>query len=145
IMALACGGSHATGVNSPASSCVGSDTTKVPLNDLGSGCYLGFSGGLYAGGKNTIPTAHHAAGVSAAAQIKPLDVNGQPSASGKYVLISIGMSNTTQEFCSDGGTVGSCQSTSFMAQAAADASVNHTTLVLVNGAFGGRAASSWVA
>ena len=52
------------------------------------------------------------------------------AAGGKYVLLSLGMSNTTQEFCSDGGLPGSCQSTSFMAQAAADPMVNHTTLVL---------------
>jgi hypothetical protein len=53
------------------------------------------------------------------------------------------MSNTTQEFCSDGGLPNSCQSTSFVAQAAADATVNHTSLVLVNGAYGGRTANQW--
>ncbi|HLA91302.1 MAG TPA: hypothetical protein VJL28_12825 [Gemmatimonadaceae bacterium] len=127
----------------PASCAGGTDTTKVPLNDLGSGCYKSYAGGLYPGGSNTIPSTHLVAGFAAAALIQPLDTNGNPSASGKYVLLSIGMSNTTQEFCSDGGLPGSCQSTSFMGQAAADATVNHTTLVIVNGAAGGKTANQW--
>jgi hypothetical protein len=121
----------------------GSDTTKVPLNDLRTGCYLSFQGGLYPNGADTMPSAHLAAGLAAATRIQPLDVNGNPSASGKYVLVSIGMSNTTQEFCSDGGLPGSCQSTSFIGQATADAAVNHSTLVLVNGAYGGKSAAFW--
>lgn len=129
---------------SPGASCAGGhDTAKVPLNDRGTGCYLSFQGGLYPNGSNALPAAHLGAGKSAAAQIQPLDVNGNPSTNGKFILLSIGMSNTTQEFCSDGGLPGSCQSTSFMAQAAADATVNRTTLVLVNGAYGGRTANQW--
>ena len=31
-------------------------------------------------------------------KIQPLDTNGEPSKDGKIVLISLGMSNTTQEF-----------------------------------------------
>ncbi len=120
------------------------DTAKVPLNDLGTGCYLGFQGGLYPGGADSLPEAHLAAGRAAAKAIQPLDAAGQPAANGRYVLLSIGMSNTTQEFCSDGGLPGSCQPFSFMGQAAADPTVNHSTLVIVNGAYGGRAASSWV-
>lgn len=119
------------------------DTAKVPLNDLRTGCYLSFQGGLYPNGADTMPSAHLAAGLAAAARIQPLDVNGNPSASGKYVLVSIGMSNTTQEFCSDGGLPGSCQATSFIGQATADPAVNHATLVLVNGAYGGKSAASW--
>ena len=71
------------------------------------------------------------------------DVSGSPNASGKYVLISIGMSNATQEFCA-ASPVPPCASWSFMAQAAADAAVNHSTLVIVNGARGGQTSSSWV-
>lgn len=126
------------------SGCAGkSDTTKVPLNDLGAGCYFSFQGGLYPGGSDALPAAHLAAGMSAAAQIQPLDVNGNPSASGKYALVSIGMSNATEEFCSDAGTPGSCDAFSFMGQAAADGSVNHSTLVLVDGAALSQAADSW--
>jgi hypothetical protein len=144
---LACSGGESSigprNTNQP--SCAGrTDTTKVPLNDLGTGCYLSFQGGLYPDGSNTVPSAHAAAGMAAAAQIQPLDFAGNPSPTGKYVLISIGMSNTTQEFCSAAGLPGTCESTSFMAQAAADPSVNHSTLVMVNGADGGKAAPSWI-
>jgi hypothetical protein len=118
------------------------DTAKIPLTDMTTDArYLGFAGGLYPGG-NALPSAHLAAGVAAAKAIKPLDVNGAPSASGKYVLLSIGMSNATQEFCSTNSSP-PCASWSFMGQAAADPAVNKTTLVIVNGARGGQAASSW--
>lgn len=120
------------------------DTTKVPLEDLGTGCYLGFQGGLYPNGSDSVPAAHLAAGMSAAAQIQPLDRSGAPSVSGKIALVSIGMSNTTQEFCSDGGLPGSCTSYSFIGQANADPAVNHSTLMLVNGAYGGKSAEFWV-
>jgi hypothetical protein len=127
-----------------ATACAGGrDTTKVPLTDLGRGCYLGFQGGLYPDGANAPPAAHLAAGRAAAARIQPLDAEGQPSAGGRIVLLSIGMSNTTQEFCSAGGLPGSCEPWSFTGQAAADPTVNHTTLVPVNGAYGGRTTSAW--
>ncbi|HEY0996893.1 MAG TPA: hypothetical protein VGD77_12940, partial [Gemmatimonadaceae bacterium] len=127
----------------PAERCAAADTVRVPLTQLGAGCYKGFAGGLYPDGSNEIPPAHLAAGLAAARAIRPLGPDGAPSATGKYVLLSIGMSNTTQEFCSAGGLPGSCEATSFFAQAAADPAVNHTQLVVVNGAYGGRAASSW--
>jgi len=140
-----CGGGKSTEPDGSAvASCAGrTDTSKVPLNDLRTGCYLSFQGGLYPNGSDSLPTAHLAAGMVAAAQIQPLDTNGVPSASGRYALLSIGMSNTTQEFCSDGGLPGSCQSTSFVGQATADPAVNHTTLVFVNGAAGGKTAAAW--
>jgi hypothetical protein len=126
-------------------SCAGrADTAKVPLTELRDGCYLEFRGGLYPGGSNAPDGAHLAAGLAAAAQIAPLDVSGAPAGSGRYVLLSIGMSNTTQEFCNDGSQARSCLLPGFMAQAGADAAVNQTTLAIVNGAAGGRAAPSWV-
>lgn len=140
--ALACGGG---GTTEPVDqlACTGRDTAKIPLNDLGKGCYLSFEGGLYPGGSNVPPAGHLAAGLSAARQVQPLDAAGRPSPTGRYVLLSIGMSNTTQEFCSGAGTPGSCEPWSFMGQAAADPAVNHTTLAIVNGAAGGRSASYW--
>ena len=127
----------------PASCAGATDVTRVPINDLGASCYREFRGGLYPEGSNALSGAHLVAGRAAAAKIRPLDVNGQPSAAGKYVLISIGMSNTSQEFCNDGAQLRSCLTPGFMAQAAADPAVNHTTLVIVNGASGGRTAPSW--
>lgn len=120
------------------------DTAKVPLNDLATATYLGYQGGLYPAGSNEMPAGHRDAGLAAATSVQPLDSTGGPSPNGRYVLLSIGMSNTTQEFCSTGGTLGSCDSWSFMGQAAADPAVNHVTLAIVNGARGGQAAPSWV-
>jgi hypothetical protein len=73
-------------------------TGLIPLPDLGKGKYKGEQGGLYPNGENTIPAAHLKAGLALAKSIRPLDKDGQPSATGKMVLLSIGMSNTTQEF-----------------------------------------------
>ena len=133
-----CGGSDPT---VPSGS--GPDTTRIPLTDMTSQArYLGFEGGLYPGG-NTIPAAHLAAGLARATAIRPLDASGNPSPTGRYVLVSIGMSNTTQEFCSAAST-GPCVSSSFMGQAATDPAVNRSTLVIVNGARGGQTAAAWV-
>jgi hypothetical protein len=75
------------------------DTSKLkPLTELGTGEYHGFTGGLYPDGKNERPAAHEAAGRALARQVKPLDADGKPSADGAMVLLSVGMSNTTQEF-----------------------------------------------
>jgi len=69
-----------------------------PLTELGTGTYKGESGGLYGNGSNEPPAAQQAAAKKAVARIKPLDAKGQPSSSGKIGLVSVGMSNTTQEF-----------------------------------------------
>lgn len=118
-------------------------TGRVPLTALGIGTYKGFVGGLYPAGANVEPAAHAAAGQSRAQAVVPLDTSGTPSPGGRVVLLSLGMSNTTQEFCSGGSTTINCSSWSFMGQAAADASVNHTTLAIVNGARGGQDAQAW--
>lgn len=115
---------------------------RVPLIDLAGGTYLGFPGGLYPGGSNSIPGPHAAVGVARGNAVQPLDVNGTPSREGRYVLLSIGMSNTTQEFCSSPSDA-TCAPWTFMGRAAADPAVNHTALAIVNGAAGGRSAAFW--
>ena len=115
---------------------------RIPLNDLGDGKYLGFTGGLYESGSNAMPADHRAAGLAAASQIRPLDVNGNPSPNGKIVLLSLGMSNTTQEFCA-AGNPSPCTPWSFSGQAMVDPAVNHTTLAVINGARGGQSAATW--
>lgn len=115
----------------------------IPLIDLGQSRYYQFSGGLYGDGRNIVPPAHATAGLMRAKRVRPLDTAGTPSSIGKVVLLSIGMSNTAQEFCSGRG-IAPCDPASFMGQAAADPAVNKTTLAIVNGARGGQAASAWV-
>jgi len=81
-----------------AQNCQKTSAGLVPLSDLGTGKYQGFTGGLYTG-QNTPPAGHLAAGIAEAKAITALDKNGKPDATnGRIVLISIGMSNTTQEF-----------------------------------------------
>ena len=73
-------------------------TGLVPLVDLGAGTYQGFEGGLYPGGANVPPTAHAAGARAAAGRVVPRDAAGSPDPLGKVVVLSIGMSNTNQEF-----------------------------------------------
>ena len=115
----------------------------TPLTEIGpSQNYLGLSGGLYADGSNTMPADHAAEGAARAARIQPLDTAGNPSAAGRIVLLSIGMSHTTQEFCSQNG-LQPCSPWTFVGQALTDASVNHATLAFVNGARSGQTAPDW--
>jgi hypothetical protein len=81
-----------------AQNCGGTSTGRTPLDDLGPGLYQGFPGGLYPGGSNARPPAHEAAGLAQAAGVVPRRADGAPDPAGRIVLLSIGMSNTTQEF-----------------------------------------------
>jgi hypothetical protein len=105
-------------------------TGLVPLCDLGTQTYKGEDGGLYGGGRNEPPPAHRAAVESELKQIRPLDAEGRPADGGKIVFLSIGMSNTTQEF------------SAFKRHADADPRKS-PTVVIVDGAQGGRVASVW--
>ncbi len=73
------------------------DSSKlVPIDELGDAEYKdGFKGGFYPGG-NKRPAAHEAVGVSLGESIKPFDTAGKPAEGGKIVMLSIGMSNTSQ-------------------------------------------------
>jgi hypothetical protein len=113
--------------------------SATPLIDFTPGqVYAGFSGLLY-DGSNLPPQAQVDAGQAAAALVQPLDSKGVPNANGKIVLISLGMSESLDEWCD--GTP--CTSYSFMGQAAANSTVNHTTLVILNGASSGANTASW--
>jgi hypothetical protein len=78
--------------------CDSTSKRLIPLTELGTGTHLGYEGGLYPGGANTPPADHLADGLALAAMITPLDTLGMPSASGRIVLLSVGMSNCTQEY-----------------------------------------------
>jgi hypothetical protein len=118
--------------------------SRVPLNDLGSAAYLGqFQGGLYEGGSNEMPFDHLADGLAHAARIRPLDADGNSSPNGKIVMMSLGMSHPSQAFCAERNPA-PCEPWSFIGQARADPAVNHSTLVLVNGARASQTADSWL-
>jgi hypothetical protein len=93
--------------------------------------YKGEDGGLYGGGKNEPPAAHAAAAKKEAAKIVPLDAEGKPAADGKVVLISISMSNATQEF-------------SFFKGVADRDADKSPRLTIVDCAQGGQAMAEWV-
>lgn len=60
--------------------------------------YKGEEGGLYGGGNNELPEPLAVAAKAVTDLIQPLDANGMPAANGKIGLVSISMSNATQEF-----------------------------------------------
>jgi len=99
-------------------------TPLVPLTDLGTGTYQGAVAGLYPNGSNVRPASHDADGVALALGIQPLDANGNPSPTGKYVLLAVGESTAQNEF------------NRFLPIANADPAKN-PNLVIVNGAQGG--------
>ena len=119
------------------------DTVATPIMDLGIGTYRGFEGGLYAGGVNLAPIDHDSQGLARSARIQPLDSQGRPSANGKIVVMSVGMSNTTREWC-NGDAVGlGCAAETFMGQAAGDTAIRSGVVVFVDGAQGGQPADAW--
>jgi hypothetical protein len=121
------------------------DDSMIPLIDMGSATYLGFSGGLYPNRSNQLPADHDLAGKAFAQGIRPLNTAGKPDPAGKYVLLSIGMSNTTQEYCYPlPGRNYECNAWTFGGQAAADPAVNHTSLKIIDGAAGGQTAYLWL-
>src|SRR3569833_26670 len=107
-----------------------SSTGLVPLTELGTNSYKGEDGGLYGGGKNEPPAEFADAVKKEVGKIQPLDAKGKPSSEGKIVRLSIGMSNTTQEF------------SAFKEKADAD-SKKLKSVTIVDGAQGGKVASEW--
>ncbi len=141
-------------------------TGMVPLTDISasqgykpdaSSSTLLYQGGLYPNGSNSAPSAHHTAGLAAVANVQPRNTSGAiDSGSGKIVMLSIGLSNTTQEFCQpqyqgfvaapSAGTnpTTQCNSWTFMGQAAGDSRVRgYPTLTMINGARGGQSVEHW--
>ncbi len=111
----------------PASDCTVTSVGFTPLMDEGASPYIGVPLGLYPGGQNEMPQSHLDAGIAMAALVKPRNTIGVPKNNGKMGLISIGMSNTAQEF---GRFIGLAPSP-------------NPKLVLVNGAAGGQVAEAW--
>ena len=105
--------------------CSRTSTGYTPLVDLGKKTYHGHRGGLYANGRNTPPSAYLKRGLAVASQVKPRAADGRLDSSGSVVLLSIGMSNTTQEF-------------SVFKQLSDRDPRRHPRLVIVDGAQGGQ-------
>jgi hypothetical protein len=103
---------------------------SIPITELGEDQYKGQTGGLYGHGQNAVPESHARAALEQTSLIQPLDANGVPSESGIIALISLGMSNTTQEFSAF--------------KTIADADPNRSPrVVIVDCAQGGQAAREW--
>lgn len=98
-----------------AAECNQTSTGLIPLTDLGKRKYRGHRGGLYPGG-NQPSRRYLKQGLGAAKRVRPIN--------GRVVLLSIGMSNTTQEF------------RAFARMAAQDPEVS-SSVKLVDGAIGG--------
>ena len=104
-------------------------TGLIPLNDLKTGFYKSFQGGLYPGGENNRPFIHDSLGLLLAQHIAPLDTLGNiDPVRGKIVFLSVGMSNTTQEF-------------SFFKSIADTDKAKNPKLIIVDGAQGGQTAA----
>lgn len=129
-LSLPVGPATAAMCNNISWSVAGTSEPLVPINDLGTGYYLGEEGGLYSDGSNTRPAGHDADGVALANSIQPLDGNGNPDPNGKVVLLSIGMSVAHTDF------------EGFINNANADPAKN-SHLVVVNGAQNGAMALHW--
>jgi len=117
-----------------AADCSRNFTGRIPISDMAPGqTYLGAPGGLYPGATNQRPTAHTQAGRAIAVnQVLPRTPSGAVDpATGLIGLISIGMSNTTQEF------------SHFKANVIGDPRL-HPRLRLVDGAQGGQGAAFWI-
>jgi hypothetical protein len=106
-------------------------TGLKPLNEMtAQDRYQEEDGGLYGAGENEPPAAHRAAAEVELSKIEPLDRAGIPAADGKVVLVSISMSNATQEF------------STFKPLADADPEKSKH-LIIVDCAQGGQAMAEW--
>lgn len=106
-------------------------TGLVPLDQMTeTERYKGEDGGLYGHEHNRPPASQQRAARAALAHVVPRDARGNPSADGKIVFLSMGMSNATQEF------------SRFKTIADADPE-KASDVVIVDGAQGGKDAAAW--
>jgi hypothetical protein len=100
-----------------------------PITEMGRSLYKGYPGGLYPSTLNERPPEHNEAGLTLSRGILPLDTLGYPDTdNGRIVLLSVGMSNTGQEF-----TVFEAVADTFQQR--------NPKLTIVNGAQAGQTAS----
>jgi hypothetical protein len=97
-LGLAVAAAASASSSAPRANCERTSTSFVPLTELGQRKYLGFAGGLYSNGRNKPSATTLKRAMAHARAVGPLARDGSPAAGGRIVLLSIGMSNTTQEF-----------------------------------------------
>lgn len=103
-----------------------------PLNEMSAeDRYQEQDGGLYGQGMNQPSDSHQDAAKRELEKIQPLNAEGQPAADGRVVLVSISMSNATQEF-------------SRFKQIADNDRMKSDHLTIVDCAQGGQAMAEWV-
>lgn len=108
---------------------ISNELDMIPLIDMGDKRWKGYEGGLYPNRSNTAPVEHFNAGILLSKSIVPLDTFGRIDISnGKIVLLSIGMSNASQEF-------------STFKSIADTFKLKNPKVLIVNGAQGGQTAS----
>lgn len=83
-----------------AADCLRTSTAGTPLDEPWALLrFEGSQGGLYPNRSNVRPAGHQAAGMRLAGEVRPRNAQGSADdAGGRIVFLSIGMSNTTQEF-----------------------------------------------
>lgn len=125
-------------------SCSLTNLRLTPLNELGLNTHKGYAGGLYPGGLNYRPRAHDEAGrFIARSHIFPRNFAGaRDTNSGKVAVVSIGMSNTTQEWAT-GAVDGTNDLTVAFKYRADHDSSKHPLTAIVDLAQGGRDARQW--
>lgn len=125
-------------------SCSLTNLRLTPLNELGLNTHKGYAGGLYPGGLNYRPRAHDEAGRNIARTIVlPRNSSGNVDTnSGKVAVVSIGMSNTTQEWAT-GAVDGTNDLTVAFKYRADHDSSKHPLTAIVDLAQGGRDAPQW--
>lgn len=131
---------------------------QIPLDSPEGGPpYLGqYELGFYRNGSNEAPESHRIEGLARANAVVPLDANGNPDpVNGRIVMMSIGMSNTMIPFCDpspdlpplrevrDPANV-RCAGWTFMGRMRSTAAIDAVNVQIVNGAYIGQPASSWV-
>lgn len=116
----------------PAQTSVGKGSVGfTPLDEMtADDRYKGEDGGLYGGGHNELPDSLRAAAKAQTERITPLNEGGEPDTNGKIGLVSISMSNATQEF-------------SRFKQIADDDSVKSSHVAIVDCAQGGQTMARW--
>lgn len=88
--------------------CDHTSTGNLPITEIGPGFFMGYQGGLYPGGSNSMPLTHLTAGKNIGNSIKPLNADGMVDFdNGKIVFVAFGASTAGNTFNTFKSTVNS--------------------------------------